>query len=409
MLLYFIHTSEGAKVGSYCFLYGDVRERKAMLKSMKEHVSTIVYSPYAYLVVLVALATVDDTSLASKSLLVPLVPHLYQIARHSTASRTLISLLVAPSTRNFNQQEINFMTKAVLVPNKEKEGEKAEMVPASLKNPTLRRQQLLDSISEPLMDMCTVHTHNLVASKFGAELIHCMYQVNKSPILKAVHNLVESTDTSPELAIKKQQQEQEQAATKDVDMKEATAPKVGTKEATDEDTSEADGNDEEDEEGSENEEGESEDEAGDIQDEEDEDEGEGQEGDEEQNEDENENDDKDDGDDDDDDDDDGDDAKDEENQTTTADGNQEEGEEDADVEYWKAASGTRLMSHLMKEDATLVKTLANAFKGAFAYWANQSSNASYLIRDILLTADQQTRDKVLLLTFSSLSPSPPFS
>jgi hypothetical protein len=122
LIIFFIHTREGSKVGAYCFLYGDVKERKQMLKTMKEHVEAIAFSRFAYLVVLVALATVDDTSLASKSLLIPLLPSLFQAATHPFTSRILLSILTAPSQRYNDKLELDYIEKSVMVPSKDKVG-----------------------------------------------------------------------------------------------------------------------------------------------------------------------------------------------------------------------------------------------------------------------------------------------
>jgi len=75
---------------------------------------------------------------------------------------------------------------------------------------------------------------------------------------------------------------------------------------------------------------------------------------------------------------------------------EEEGEAE---QYWNNASATRLLSRLLKENdgairSELVPRLVAAFQNHFLYWAQKSSNASYLIRDILLLADKKTQEKI---------------
>eukprot|EP00026_Physarum_polycephalum_P002683 Phypoly_transcript_02691.p1 GENE.Phypoly_transcript_02691~~Phypoly_transcript_02691.p1 ORF type:complete len:856 (+),score=214.40 Phypoly_transcript_02691:221-2569(+) len=374
LILYFIHTSMGSKVGAYCFMYSDVKERKQMLKSMKEHIEAIAFSRYAYQVVLVALATVDDTALSSKSLLVPLLPSLFQAATHPFTSHVLLSILTTPSRKYLDQQELSFISEVVKVPSKEKTG---EMVPASLKNPVLRREQLVEAISEPLIDMCTENTQGLVASSSGANILYLVAQLaqGKEPVHKALYTLVQSTSTDPALYEEQLAQREAEKAQKEAERlgQQNNRGDVAMKEASAE------------EEGGEEEEGDEEegDEEGDEDEEEEEDKDKDEDEDEDEDEDKNENEDEEEG------------GGKGDKKKGKEDGNNDKTTENLFFPYWMTKSGTVLMTKLMKEDSTLVTELAKAFENNFSFWSNKDSDASYCIRDILLLADAKLRKKII--------------
>ncbi|CAG8829949.1 15709_t:CDS:2, partial [Racocetra persica] len=62
----FLHTREGSQVAMLCFSHGAVKDRKTMLKSMKEYAAKICKEEYGYLVLLRAFDVVDDTVSVTK-------------------------------------------------------------------------------------------------------------------------------------------------------------------------------------------------------------------------------------------------------------------------------------------------------------------------------------------------------
>ena len=64
-----IHTRKGAEVAMACLLHGSAKDRKVMLRAMKEAAAKIAEDEYGHVVMLRALEVVDDTVLLHKSLL----------------------------------------------------------------------------------------------------------------------------------------------------------------------------------------------------------------------------------------------------------------------------------------------------------------------------------------------------
>lgn len=358
MLLLFIHTKEGSRVGAYCFLYGDVKERAAMLKSLKDHISTVAFSPYAFIVALVALSCVDDTTILSKNLLQPLIPTLTEVATHPTASRIIFGLLEEPSTTHFTQDDLKYINHTAMVPvkkSKAKDGEEQEevkaneagLVPASLKSSALRRSQLYDFMIEPLLEDCVPNIKAYVTSATGADIVKLLIKAGKKEVLNAVYELIEETSTAP--------------PSKDVQMKDAKDKKQSKKQEEEESEEEEEDEEEEEEKPAKKAKVEK------------------------------------------DDDDEEDDSEDEEEEDSDEEEEEEEEdeEEEEQKEYWTVKFGTRLMCKLIEEkDKEIVEKLCTAFKGNFGYWAKESSDASFLIRALLQNAEKKTRPQVWSTCFS---------
>lgn len=337
MLLLFIHTKDGARIGAYCFLYGDVKERAAMLKAMRDHINTIAFTPNAFLVAITALACVDDTTILSKNLLQPLIPLLSEVATSTTASRIIYSVLEEPSTSHFTQHDLKFIQHVAKVPTKRsklKEGEEVKdneegLVAASLKNASLRRSQLADFLMEPLVDDCVANIIKYLNSLSGAGIIKLLIQAGKKEVLNALYDSIDATSTAPS----------------DVKM-------------TDKEDEESEKEDEEEE---------------DEEDEDEDEEGEDVKGEDEDGEDEEE--------------------EEEEGSKPAKRAKIAPSEEENDKEnqpYFTNKSASILLSNLIKEkDTTLVATLCKAFAGNFGYWAKENSNASFIINTLLHSGDKK--------------------
>ncbi|KAL1504386.1 hypothetical protein AB1Y20_010792 [Prymnesium parvum] len=151
--VHIMHTRDGARVACGCVRHGDAKDRKAVLKAMKDHVSDAAQDPYGVLVLCTALAAVDDTVLLNKALLAELRPKLLEIATHAHAKLTLLQVLAPFSTRYFTAEQL-----AVI-------GEVDPRV--SKKAPEQRRLELLVHLLPPLCDLCSANAVALACSPHG--------------------------------------------------------------------------------------------------------------------------------------------------------------------------------------------------------------------------------------------------
>lgn len=71
-VIHMIHTPDGAKAGLHCLWFGSAKDRKLILKTMKEFLEKVATSDAGYLLILGAIDSVDDTVLVRKQLILPL-------------------------------------------------------------------------------------------------------------------------------------------------------------------------------------------------------------------------------------------------------------------------------------------------------------------------------------------------
>jgi pumilio homology domain family member 6 len=63
------HTKDGAHASCLLFAYGTAKDRKAMIKSIREIIVQMATDQYGHMVLIVLCAVVDDTKLVSKAVL----------------------------------------------------------------------------------------------------------------------------------------------------------------------------------------------------------------------------------------------------------------------------------------------------------------------------------------------------
>ena len=66
------HTKDGSHAACLLLSYGPARDRKAMIKSIREIIPHMATDQYGHLVLMVICAVVDDTKLVSKAVLAEL-------------------------------------------------------------------------------------------------------------------------------------------------------------------------------------------------------------------------------------------------------------------------------------------------------------------------------------------------
>ena len=68
-----IHTPDGAKAGLHCIWFGTAKDRKLMLKTVKEFLVKVITSESGYLLSLGIIDSVDDTGWGLESKIIHVV------------------------------------------------------------------------------------------------------------------------------------------------------------------------------------------------------------------------------------------------------------------------------------------------------------------------------------------------
>ncbi|KAM3324004.1 pumilio 24 [Capsicum chacoense] len=203
-LVRMIHTKDGSKIGIFCIKHGSAKERKKIIKGMKDKVGKIVRDKCGTLVLVSILSIVDDTKLLSKVIIRELEGILKELLSDQNGRRPLLQLLHPNSSRHFSPDELAALGSSVpslvtKIPSdvnvalgEETEasglGEAGEEdschtgadatqsshLNGGKKDPLTRRRELLvnSGLAEKLIDACCEMAEELLRSNFGKEVIY---------------------------------------------------------------------------------------------------------------------------------------------------------------------------------------------------------------------------------------------
>ncbi|XP_060197594.1 pumilio homolog 24 isoform X1 [Lycium barbarum] len=203
-LVRMIHTKDGSKIGIFCIKHGSAKERKKIIKGMKDKVGKIARDKSGTLVLVSILSIVDDTKLLSKVIIRELKGILKELLSDQNGRRPLLQLLHPNCSRHFSPDELAALGSSVpllvtkspselnVTLGKETEasglgeaGNEDEATAADAtqsshlneggkKDPLTRRRELLvdSGLAEKLIDACCEMAEELLRSNFGKEIIY---------------------------------------------------------------------------------------------------------------------------------------------------------------------------------------------------------------------------------------------
>ena len=164
-------TKSGAKLVCLALAHGTAKDRKQILKTFKDTFQALAYDTYGHQVLLTMFDVIDDTVLVSKSV----VPEL--IGKPPISPEQEQQLLVATSHLNARTPLIHpFCSQpspAILLAEDIKLLNRIHSVRAttSKKDPEIRRKELINAFSPPLLSFIASHTTTLLSTSFGCQFI----------------------------------------------------------------------------------------------------------------------------------------------------------------------------------------------------------------------------------------------
>ncbi|CAA7398352.1 unnamed protein product [Spirodela intermedia] len=198
LLVRMIHTKDGSKLGILCVKHGDAKERKKIIKGIKEHVGKVAQDQYGSLVLTCILSVVDDTKLLTKVIIRELQKILKELIFDKTGRRPILQLLHPQCPRYLSPDDLASLS--LSVPSLCSKGKESEEVDTGSgehaetpenpeddsennlqlaegggkKDDALRRYQLLvdSGLAESLIVTCTECAGELLRSNFGREVIY---------------------------------------------------------------------------------------------------------------------------------------------------------------------------------------------------------------------------------------------
>lgn len=165
-----IHTPEGADVACFLLARATAKERKQIIKSLKEHAMSLIKNEYGNLVVITLFLTVDDTVLVTKALFGEYAEHLHELVVDKYSRRPFLYLLNGLDGRFFSpsvQKELKHYI---------------ELSQETSKKPNdQKKRELLDKISPAFYKSITDHTTEILSENIGSQFIGEVF-LNNAPI-----------------------------------------------------------------------------------------------------------------------------------------------------------------------------------------------------------------------------------
>ncbi|KAG2530750.1 hypothetical protein JM16_001459 [Phytophthora kernoviae] len=160
-------TRNGARVVNKCLSLGAAKDRKRIIKTLKDKVLDACNHPSGYLVIMRILDVVDDSVLVQKSILAEMNDELYSIAMHPSGRKVLLQLLSPLNKKYLSPDDLQLLEPPML-PSPE---DPSVQVVNYKKDPDARREELLKGLLPKLEDMCVENAAALMRSKEGRDVI----------------------------------------------------------------------------------------------------------------------------------------------------------------------------------------------------------------------------------------------
>lgn len=131
-------TKQGSRAAVLAYLYSVAKERRAMLKAIKEHVTKLCIHEHGHLLILEILNSTDDTLNIKKTIFAPIISDIETIASNEYGKRVIL-FLVSPTKDFFHPKTLEQLDDDLKMGTQKKDVE-------------IRRKELLDGIAKELSE-----------------------------------------------------------------------------------------------------------------------------------------------------------------------------------------------------------------------------------------------------------------
>ncbi|XP_069694458.1 protein penguin [Periplaneta americana] len=150
-ILDFKSSKDGAHVAVMCIWHSSNKVKKQITKSLKGHMVEVATSEYGHLILLALFDTVDDTVLLKKTLMPELLGDLLSIASNEYGRKVILYLVAHRDPMYFHPAEVEMLKNGATLSN-------------SKKDEGVRTSELLDSVSDPLLESITGDTSSWISN-----------------------------------------------------------------------------------------------------------------------------------------------------------------------------------------------------------------------------------------------------
>lgn len=185
-----VHTNEGSQVASRVLAMASPKERKQLIRSLKDFVDKLAEDEYGHTVLITLFNTVDDTVLVHKAFTAKLQEHMPELLASKYGRRPFLYLLLGFSPRYF--------TKTVL--ESVAEFDKIKEV-TSKKDDEVRRDELKKKFSQFMLDALAAYPTPILRESFGTQSVTevLLYaEGDKTAAVEAIANAFAGSVDNPE-------------------------------------------------------------------------------------------------------------------------------------------------------------------------------------------------------------------
>jgi pumilio family protein 6 len=154
----FCHTREGSHAAQYCVWYGNVKERKIIVKSFKDLVINSVKDEFAHRVLMSIFDVVDDTTLVNKYITKDIGNFIADVV-FEKYGQWVLHYIVHP-------RDYRFFHKATVELLKQGDGNEYTKKPASE-----RYREIFDALKKPLLTYMAANMETLLFNKMTSTLV----------------------------------------------------------------------------------------------------------------------------------------------------------------------------------------------------------------------------------------------
>ena len=90
-----LHTPDGARVGLHCIWWGTAKDRKLIIKTIKEFLEKVATAEFGHILLFGTIDAVDDTVAVKKSLISGLLKQVDTLMDDKFAKKVLLSVFIA--------------------------------------------------------------------------------------------------------------------------------------------------------------------------------------------------------------------------------------------------------------------------------------------------------------------------
>ena len=90
-----LHTPDGARVGLHCIWWGTAKDRKLIIKTIKEFLEKVATAEFGHILLFGTIDAVDDTVAVKKSLISGLLKQVDTLMDDKFAKKVLLAFFIA--------------------------------------------------------------------------------------------------------------------------------------------------------------------------------------------------------------------------------------------------------------------------------------------------------------------------